>query len=207
MKCPVCGTELKSGATSCSVCGFDDIRIEFLNDEERVFWQTYVIKSCKYAYRLNHTLHSEIAMLRREIRKLSSGSHVNGSGSLADGAPPAQPKAKMEEGWNYTDPIAHPNSAECTYFDVKSNVFNIKAEMTGTSTATISFVIQKTHDAKGKSSTETTVVRYRVKDADGVIVLNEMYCVNGLRVGDASRETIKLNGVTAGRYAIDFVDY
>lgn len=210
MKCPICENEIRNTSTDelkCTRCGFDDIRTEFINDEERIFWQTYVVKPCKYAYRLNHTLQNEVAMLRREIKKMSSGSSINGSMNTANGVPPAQPKAQMIDGWNYDDPIAHPNSAECTYFGVKSKVFNIKAEMTSNKTATISFVIQKTHDAKGKNSTELTGTRYRVKDADGVIVLNEMHRVNGLRVGDASRETIKLNGITAGGYSIDFVDY
>lgn len=202
MKCPVCASEVKAKETVCRMCGFDDIRYEFINDEELRMWQSYVVKPCKYAYRLNASLKKELSMLRKEVTKSVSGA----TGSTI-APPPAQPKAQIAEGWNHDDPIAHPNSAECTYFGVKSNVYNIKSEMTGSSTATISFVIQKTQDAKGKSSTEMAGARYRVKDADGVIVLNEMHRVNGLRVGDASRETIKLNGVTAGRHSIDFVDY
>lgn len=211
MKCPVCSSELKAKEATCPICGFDDIRHEFINDEELRMWQNYVVKPCKYAYRLNFALRKEVSMLRREVAKLgaspnnANGNHgANGSTSAP---PPAQPKAQMADGWNYDDPIAHPNSAECTYFGVKSNVYNIKSEMAGSSTAIISFVIQKTQDAKGKNSTDMAGARYRVKDADGVIVLNEMHRVNGLRVGDASRETIKLNGVAAGRYSIDFVDY
>ena len=56
MKCPICEAEIKNTSESelrCIRCGFDDIRTEFINDEERVFWQTYVVKPCKYAYKLN----------------------------------------------------------------------------------------------------------------------------------------------------------
>lgn len=211
MKCPVCSSELKAKEATCPICGFDDIRHEFINDEELRMWQNYVVKPCKYAYRLNFALRKEVSMLRREVGKLgSSPNNANGNygaNGSTSAPPPVLPKAQMTDGWNYDDPIAHPNSAECVYFGIKNRVFNIKAEMTSSSTATISFVIQKTHDTKGKSSTAMTGVRYRVKDADGVIVLNEMHYVNGLKVEDASREAIKLNGVVAGRYSIDFVDY
>lgn len=64
MKCPICEAEIKNTSESeliCIRCGFDDIRTEFINDEERVFWHTYVVKPCKYAYRLNRTLQSVIS--------------------------------------------------------------------------------------------------------------------------------------------------
>lgn len=206
MKCPICETEIRNTSSSeikCVRCGFDDIRTEFINDEERIFWQTYVVKPCKYAYRLNYTLQNEVAMLRREIKKRNLTSDGNGTTNTT---PPAQPQAQMQDGWNYDDPISHPNSAECSYYDKKSRVYNIKAEMTGGTNAKITFVVQKTQDSKGKNSAEQLGVRYRVKDADGIIVLNEKKYVSGLKIGDASRETIELKGVTPGRYSIDFVD-
>ena len=143
-------------------------------------------------------------MLRREIKKnTNGGASANNSASSA----PPQAKANMLDGWNYDDPIAHPNSAECKYFGITSRVFNIKSEMTGNSSAKITFVVQKTKDNKGPNSVEMLAVRYRVKDSDGIIVLNEWKGVNGLKIGDAARETIELKGITAGRYSIDFVDY
>lgn len=207
MKCPVCNREQTQIKAVCEFCGFDDIRSEFINDEELRMWQAYVVKPCRYAYRLNQALQKEVSLLRRESAKAVSSPDSINKNHGTDGSPLAKTKEQMVSGYNYDDPITHPNSAECAYFGIRNRVFNIKVEMTSNSTASVSFVIQKTHDAKGKDSTEMTGVRYRVKDADGLIVLNEMHHVNGLKVGDASREIIKLKGVAAGQYSIDFVDY
>lgn len=204
-KCPVCGSKIDSSC-KCKDCGFNDIRKEFINDEERIFWQTYVVNPCKYAYELNRTLQTEVDKLRKEIIKLTF-KNMKSNQNIDAPKVPLQSLIDMEDGWNYNDPIAHPNSAECTYYTIKSRVYNIKVEMTSSTTATISFIVQKTKDSKGKNSTEMLCVRYRVKDSDGIIVLNKVHHVNGLQVGDASRETIMLNGLTGGRYSIDFVDY
>ena len=211
MKCPVCDAEIKndpSNAIKCIRCGFDDIRTEFINDEERNFWYTYVVKPCKYAYKLNHTLQSEVAMLRREIKKLSVSGITTINTDAASAPLPAQPKIIMVEGWNYNDPIAHPNSAAGSYYSsITFSVSDIKSQMTSSSTATITFLVKKESDKKGKSSTENFSVRYRVKDKGGVIILNDSHYVKGLQVGDVTRESIKLTGVTAGEYVIDFVSY
>ena len=209
MKCPICEAEIKNTSESelrCIRCGFDDIRTEFINDEERAFWQTYVVKPCKYAYKLNHTLQNEVAMLRREIKKLSSG-NATAQGATASAAP-TQAKTSLVDGWNYDDPIAHPNSATgSSSYNITFSVSDIKSQMTSSSTATITFLVKKESDKKGKSSTDAFWVRYRVKDKSGVILLNETHYVNGLQVGDVTRGTIKLTGVTAGEHTIDFVSY
>lgn len=207
MKCPICEAEIKSTSESelrCIRCGFDDIRTEFINDEERIFWQTYMVKPCKYAYRLNHTLQNEVAMLRKEIKKMSSG-NVAANASSTSAPPPA--KMNMLEGWNYEDPVAHPNSASGKSFKIKFSVSNISSQMTSSSNATVTFLAKKESDAEGRNSTKTFWIRYRVKDKDGVILLNKDIAIEGLQVGDVSRETIKLTGVTAGEYTIDFVSY
>ena len=203
MKCPVCSTEVKTRETTCAFCGFDDIRYEFINDEELRMWQTYVVKPCRYAYRLNSSLKSEVETLRKEMKKTASAQGRNTSGDA-----PAQAKTTMLEGWNYDDPIAHPNSATgSSSINITFSVSDVKSQMTSGSTATISFLVKKESDKKGKSSTDSFWVRYRVKDRSGVILLNETYYVQGLQVGDVTRGTIKLNGVTAGEHTIDFVSY
>lgn len=203
MKCPICSTKVKENDTTCVACGFDDIRYEFLNDEELRMWQTYVVKPCKFAYRLNSSLKNEVETLRKEIKKMTS---AHGGNKLSDA--PTQAKTTMLEGWNYDDPIAHPNSATgSSSINITFSVSDVKSQMTSSSTATITFLVKKESDKKGKSSTDSFWVRYRVKDKSGVILLNETYYVQGLQVGDVTRGTIKLNGVTAGEHTIDFVSY
>lgn len=71
MKCPVCEREFTipdDGKLRCIQCGFDDIRTEFLNKEEQQFWMTYVVKPCKYAYRLNYTLQMDVMRFRNDIK-------------------------------------------------------------------------------------------------------------------------------------------
>lgn len=209
MKCPICEAEIKNTSESelrCIRCGFDDIRTEFINDEERVFWQTYVVKPCKYAYRLNHTLQNEVAMLRKELKKLSPGGATSNETANSSVAPP-QAKVTMLDGWNYDDPIAHPNSAVGKYYQKKYSISNIETRMTSSSTATVTFFAKKLADNEGNHSTSMFSIRYRVKDKNGVILLNETKGISGLQVGDVSKETIKLTGVTAGDYVIDFVSY
>lgn len=203
MKCPVCNREQTEVKEVCPFCGFDDIRSEFINEEELRMWQTYVVKPCKYAYRLNHTLQTEVEMLHREIKKISS-SNTSSNNSPA----PAPAKVKMLEGWNYDDPIAHPNSATGTSsYNISFSVSDIKSQMTSSSTATVTFLVKKESDKDGNTSANYFWVRYRVKDKSGIILINDKKIINGLLVGDVAREAIKLTGVTAGEYLIDFVSY
>lgn len=211
MKCPICDSEIRDTNDNkhrCIRCGFDDIRTEFINDEERIFWETYVVYPCKYAYRLNKTLQMEVSSLRRELKKLSSGTtDSSSSDSINSSTPPPKPKIAMTKGWNYDDPIAHPNSSVGKYYGKKYSISNIEARMTSSSTATITFLAKKLADDEGNYSTSMFSIRYRVKDKDGVILLNETKGICGLQVGDVSKESIQLTGVTAGEYMIDFVSY
>ena len=203
MKCPVCNREQTEVREVCSFCGFDDIRSEFINEEELRMWQTYVVMPCRYAYRLNHTLHTEVEMLRREIKKISSSNAISNSSPA-----PAPAKVKMLDGWNYDDPIAHPNSATGTSsYNISFSVSDIKSQMTSSSTATVTFLVKKESDKDGNTSANYFWVRYRVKDKSGIILINDKKYVQGLQVGDVTRETIKLTGVAAGEHTIDFVSY
>ena len=210
MKCPICEAEIKNISESelrCARCGFDDIRTEFINDEERFFWQTYVVKPCKYAYKLNKTLQMDVMMLRKELKKLSSGGASSNATANSSVAPP-QAKVTLLDGWNYDDPIAHPNSAKGTSsYNISFSISDIKSQMTSSSTATVTFLVKKESDTDGNMSANYFWIRYRVKDKDGVILLNETYQFKGLQVGDVTRGTIKLTGVAAGEHTIDFVSY
>lgn len=207
MKCPVCSTEVKARETVCTFCGFDDIRYEFINDEELRMWQTYVVKPCRYAYRLNNTLKSEVEELRKELKK-ACGGRAEGS----SGTPPTPPKTVMQNGWNYTDPIAHPNSARCTHTIYHNNVeiTDISARIDASRNGIVTFVAKRVEDAPEKikySIKEKTVgFCWRVKDPKGIIVLTGKWYNNNLLVGDAIAGKVELKNVPNG-YCIDFVDY
>lgn len=96
MKCPICECDLQitKNEKKCKKCGFEDFRTEFINDEERVFWETYVVKPCKYAYRLSKTLQAEVLELKREIRKLNETQLNIVNDSVCDGSGNNSIKAK-----------------------------------------------------------------------------------------------------------------
>ena len=212
MKCPVCFSEVKGKETICLVCGFDDIRYEFINDEELRMWQNYVVKPCKYAYRLNHTLQNEVDMLQREIKKVTSGTAIS-TGSINDTSS-AQPKTVVLEGWNYDDSLSHPNSAKCKHGAYKTNVelTDIRVEMDSSRKAIISFVARRIADSPEKmqyspiADEKTVGFCWRVKDEKGIIVLTGTWHNKNLFIGDAIADKIVIKNVPNG-YSIDFVDY
>ena len=203
-KCPVCNHDVKERSIVCENCCFDDIRNEFINDEELAMWQTYVVRPCKYAYQLNNTLKKEVETLRKELKECSYGCRNTQKTASSS---PFQAKANMSEGWNYNDPISHPNSAVGKCWGMTFSVFDIKVQMTSSSTATVTFSVKKESDKSGNNSAAYFLVRYRVKDKTDVICLNEKYRVEGLMPGDVAKGSIKLTGVVAGEYSIDFVSY
>lgn len=212
MKCPVCSSEVKGKETICPVCKFDDIRYEFINDEELKMWQTYVVKPCKYAYRLNHTLQNEVAMLQREIKKVTSGAAV--PTVSINNTSPAQPKTVALGDWNYDAPLSHPISAKCKHNSYKTNVelTDIRVQIDSSRKAIISFVARRTTDSPEKKqyshiADDTTVgFCWRVKDEKGIIVLTGSWFNKNLLIGDAIADKIELKNVPNG-YSIDFVDY
>lgn len=211
MKCPICEAEIKNTSESefrCIRCGFDDIRTEFINDEERVFWQTYVVKPCKYAYRLNHTLQNEVAMLRREIKKISVGGATDKTTGSTGATPPAKPKTVMVEGWNYDDPIAHPNSASCYHktYETTVELTDITTTISPDRKGTIQFVAKRVGKKEGWGGNHTVGFCWRVKDTKNIIVLTGKWSNSNLMVGDAMVGKIELNNVPTG-HSIDFVDY
>ena len=53
-RCPVCKTECGE-STRCSSCGFDDIRSEFLNQEEYDFWVKNIVKAYKPIHEIDYS--------------------------------------------------------------------------------------------------------------------------------------------------------
>lgn len=221
MKCPICDSEIRDtndNKLRCIRCGFGDVRTEFINDEERIFWETYVVYPCKYAYQLNKTLQMEVSSLRRELKKLASGTaDSRGADSIdSTNTTPSKPKTAMVEGWNHNDALAHPNGAKCehTVYKTKVELTDINAQIDSLRNATISFVAKRVSDSPEKKSPawshvakeKTVGFCWRVKDERGIIVLTGKWNNSNLLIGDAVADKIELKNVPDG-YSIDFVDY
>lgn len=233
MKCPVCTHDLNGNEEQCPSCGFNKIKSNFINNDELKIWEKETVIPCQSVYvrmaREEFLVFERYENAKEENEKLlqclnERAELVNEALALADyykkkyeellespngfsTLPSTQAKVTMLDGWNYDDPIAHPNSATGKSFNIKFSVSNISSQMTSGSNATVTFLAKKESDAEGRNSTETFWIRYRVKDKDGVILLNKYVAIQGLQVSDVSRETIELTGVVAGEHTIDFVSY
>lgn len=104
--------------------------------------------------------------------------------------------------------IAHPESAICKGLVgiTTCEVSKISCTPKGNNAVEISFLAKKIANQPRYSPTSEIRVRYRVKDADGVIVLNNVWEYRGLVVGDVVKGAISVENVGPG-YSIDFVDY
>ena len=104
--------------------------------------------------------------------------------------------------------IAHPESATCQSAGRITTCVLSKIECVKKvgNSVEINFLAKKTHNRENFSPTSSIEARYRVKDADGIIVLNEYWKYHGIIVGDVVRGSIKIDNVLPG-YSVDFVDY
>ena len=208
MKCPVCGNEIRvTKKLICKNCGFDDIRVEFVNDEERIFWETYVVKPCRYSFAQNSALRAEIAELKEELKAFASNGVVTAKVRTTTNAQ-TMPQLDMVEGWNYDDPIAHPNSASCYHnvYETTVELTNIKASITSGRKGTIEFVAKRVGKKVGWKGHHEVGFCWRVKDRNNIIVLAGNWSNSNLNLGDAIAGKIELNNVLEG-YSIDFSDY
>lgn len=113
-----------------------------------------------------------------------------------------------EENEISSSPIAHPESATCQGAGRITTcvISKISCTRKGDSSVEVNFIAQKTANREGYSPSASIEARYRVKDADGIIILNEYWKYNGIVVGDVVRGTITVDNVKPG-YSIDFVDF
>lgn len=52
--CPVCKTKLRTNTKKCSTCGFNDLRVEFLNSDEAEHWKQKIVAPYKKKYAQSH---------------------------------------------------------------------------------------------------------------------------------------------------------
>lgn len=66
MKCPICDCEIKS-VKQCSNCGFNQIKTEFLTEEDYHHWMEDTVIPCQTVYR---TQLKEVALLSKQLTEL-----------------------------------------------------------------------------------------------------------------------------------------
>ena len=218
MKCPVCEEEYPFDFTYCYHCGFNRLRTEFVNEEERQLWLKETVEPCQAVYETalermdsldeeNDELRSEVdelqekydELLRKYETKLTQlekklNSQIGNSYATLSN----------KDGWNYDDAISHPNYAKCSYVSGVSvcEIYNISCSQSGTD-ITVNFLVKKISE-RGKN--ERVHFRWRLKDSDGLIVLTGDWIKDGTLVGDVIRGSVPFHHAESHRYSIDFID-
>ncbi len=211
MKCPVCEEEYPFDFTYCYHCGFNRLRTEFVNEEERQLWLKETVDPCRAVYETalermysldeeNDELRDEVDELQEKYDELLAKYEqiLKSSSARTDFTP------VKKDGWNYGDAIAHPNYAKCSYVSGVSvcEIYNISCSQSGTDIA-VNFLVKKISE-RGKN--ERVHFRWRLKDSDGLIVLTGDWIKDGMLVGDVIRGSVPFHHAESHRYSIDFID-
>lgn len=91
MKCPICEEQLENTVQECPICGFNKIRTEFINEEERQIWLNETVKPCRSVFfKLNFEFaslnHHEKETLKAKLKELQyrNGSYCNSAYALCE---------------------------------------------------------------------------------------------------------------------------
>lgn len=82
MNCPVCNKTLNVTSKKCSICGFDQIKSEFLTEEDYRHWLDDTVIPCQKIYEAQRKeqlkLNKQILELKKENEKLKNKQMVSG---------------------------------------------------------------------------------------------------------------------------------
>lgn len=202
-KCPVCKTEYNADATSCSVCGFTELHVEFVNVEEARAWERTVLRPCRALWRATDNMY-KVALQR--MNSLSA----NANKSNLHAPPNNRPSLQNNQPESSTDGelVSHQDFTTCRYpfGGVTVVISNVKSTRNANGAISITYLVKKMHDKKGSTATTDVRYRYKLKDPDGVIFKNDYKIIYGLKVGDTARETLVISNPVPGQYGIEFVD-
>lgn len=211
MKCPVCEEEYPFDFTYCFHCGFNRLRTEFVNEEERQLWLKETVEPCRAVYETalermdsldeeNDELRDEVDELQEKYDELLEKYEQ----ALKTSASHSNMKPTKKEGWNYDDLIAHPNYAKCSYVNDSSlvEIYNIQGEGTPQNYK-IKFVVKM---LSRKNGCNRIHFNWRLKDPEGIVALTGHWIKDGLLPGDVIRGEISFNNVGEHYYTIDFID-
>lgn len=210
MKCPVCEKQIENTVQKCPNCGFEDLRTEFINENELEMWRTYVVYPCRFAYQ---TSIAQIKDLERRFKKELSSikkaqKELQESGSITNDNEPTfkKPVLQKKDGWNTSGRIAYKNFYECSSYRTKNEINNIVINIVG-SKAIINFFVKKTYDKDGPDSTYDTAFKWKLKDDYGIVVADGCWSNSHLQVGDVTKDTISINGLDPSiKYTLELVN-
>jgi len=219
MRCPVCKNETHTNDKECTVCGFTELSVEFLNVEEAENWHRMVVMPARAlwnaAQRMQEKaleeyrkLEKKTATLKKKYDSLSADyeSLRRDFDTLAPLSPKVAPSTtNPKPGWNTSGPVAHPNFFEAKKSSGWCEISNISCRKSGNN-VTFDFLVKKTYDRAGQNGTSYIGFIYKVKDPTGIVIGNAKWLKDGLCVGDVVKGSFSISGITASGYSVEFFD-
>ena len=201
-KCPVCKSDHTADATSCSVCGFTELHVEFVNVEEARAWERTVLRPCRALWRATDNMY-KVAQQRMKSLVLNAAQAAAVPSNNQTQPPQITPKNNRS-----TELVLHQEFTTCRHLfgGVTVVISNVQSSRNANGSISITYLVKKVHDKKGSTSTKDVRYRYKIKDPDGVIFKNDYQIIYGLKVGDTARETLVISNPVPGQYSIEFVD-
>lgn len=212
MKCPVCEKQIENTAQKCPNCGFEDLRTEFINENELEMWRTYVVYPCKFAYQ---TSVAQIKELERKFKKelnavKKAQKETQETQSSSGGETPTfkKPTIQKGDGWNTSGIISYKNFTECVWCgSTRCEISNVLLDVVGNK-ATVNFFAKKVFDKSGPKSTSYIAFKWKLKDDYGIVVADGSWTNNKLNVGDITKGAFSISGLdTSIKYVLELVDY
>ena len=211
MKCPVCEKQIENTVQKCPNCGFEDLRTEFINENELEMWRTYVVYPCKFAYQTSIAQSKELERkFKKELSAIKKAQkETQESNGIAGGDAPTfkKPMLLKKDGWKTEKNVTYKLFYECAWGKwVKCEVSNLTLDFTGTK-VTVNFLVKKTFDSNGDTSTETTRFKWRLKDDYGIVVADGSWANYHLCVGDVTKGSVSISGLDSStQYTLEFIN-
>lgn len=211
MKCPVCEKQIENTVQKCPNCGFEDLRTEFINENELQMWRTYVVYPCKFAYQ---TSIAQIKDLERKFKKELSAikkvqKEVQESESTAGGEAPTFKKLALSksDGWISKGNITYKNFYECKNKQWSTcEISNVVLNIVGNK-MTADFFVKKSFDSSGPDSTYFIAFKWKLKDDYGIVVADGHWSNDKMQVGDVTKASISISGLDSStKYVLELVN-
>lgn len=211
MKCPVCEKQIENTVQKCPNCGFEDLRTEFINENELEMWRTYVVYPCKFAYQ---TSIAQTKDLERKFKKDLSAlnkaqTEVQESEGSARDESPTFKKLTLDknDGWVTKGNITYKNFYQCKSSTCTScEISNVVLSVVGNKVSA-DFFVKKTFDSKGEDSTYFIAFKWKLKDDYGIVVADGRWSSDKMQLGDVTKASISISGLDPStKYVLELVN-
>lgn len=211
MKCPVCDKQIENTVKQCPNCGFEDLRTEFINENELEMWRTYVVYPCRFAYQTSvaqiRVLESKFKKELSEIKKAQK--EVKESNSTVDGEKPTFKKLTLDknDGWVTKGNITYKSFYQCKSSHWTScEISNVVVDVIGNK-LNADFFVKKTFDSNGDDSTYFIAFKWKLKDDYGIVVADGRWSSDRMQLGDVTKASISISGLApTTKYVLELVN-